>query len=93
LRLAPNTVSTLVRELTDSGLLVRGVDTSDRRVARLELTAQTQREAGDFRDRRVALLALGIAELAPVERERLADATALLSMVAARLPKLASPDA
>ena len=93
LRLAPNTVSTLVRRLTGSGLLVRRVDASDRRVARLELSAQTQREAGDFRDRRVALLALGIAELAPAERERLAGAAAILSEVAARLPELALPDA
>src|SRR5580704_4188487 len=37
LNLAPNTVSTLVRQLVDAGLVVRGCQEADRRVARLDL--------------------------------------------------------
>ena len=37
LQLAPNTVSTLVRRLTETGIVVRTVDGVDRRVARLDL--------------------------------------------------------
>lgn len=38
LRLAPNTVSGLVSQLIDSGLVVRGADPRDRRVARLSVS-------------------------------------------------------
>ncbi len=93
LRVAPNTVSTLVRQLTDAALLVRRVDGSDRRVARLELTPEMRAEAGGFRDRRVALLAQAIAELPAAERRRLAEGAEALTRLAARLPELAAPDA
>jgi DNA-binding MarR family transcriptional regulator len=93
LRLAPNSVSTLVRQLTDSGLLVRRVDAADRRIARLELTPDTAREVGRFRDRRVALLASAIAELRPADRRRLEVAVPILAGLAARLPDLVETDA
>jgi DNA-binding MarR family transcriptional regulator len=93
LQVAANTVSTLVRQLTDAGLLVRRVDHADRRVARLELTPDVAREVGLFRDRRVALLASGIAELAPADRRRLEIAASILSRVAMRLPDLVEPRA
>jgi DNA-binding MarR family transcriptional regulator len=93
LQLAANTVSTLVRQLTDAGLLVRRVDGSDRRVARLELTPEMTQKVGRFRDRRVALLASGIAELRTADRRRLDAAVSILSRVAGRLPDLAEPDA
>jgi DNA-binding MarR family transcriptional regulator len=92
LRLAANTVSTLVRQLTDAGLLVRRVDAADRRVARLELTPETAREVGRFRDRRVALLASAIAELRPADRRRLEAALPVLGAVAGRLPELLESD-
>jgi DNA-binding MarR family transcriptional regulator len=88
LRLAANTVSTLVRQLTDAGLLLRRADPSDRRVARLELTAETAREVGRFRDRRVALLAAAVAELGPSDRRRLEAALPVLGRLAERLPAL-----
>lgn len=93
LRVAANTVSTLVRQLTDAGLLVRRVDGFDRRVARLELTPKMRAEAGGFRDRRVALLAQAIAELPPADRRRLAEGAEVLARLAARLPELVAPDA
>jgi DNA-binding MarR family transcriptional regulator len=93
LRLAANTVSTLVRQLTDAGLLLRRVDAADRRVARLELTPETAREVGRFRDRRVALLASAIAELRPADRRRLEAALPVLGGLAGRLPELLESDA
>jgi hypothetical protein len=50
-------------------------------------------KVGRFRDRRVALLASGIAELRPADRRRLDAAVSILSRVAGRLPDLAEPDA
>jgi DNA-binding MarR family transcriptional regulator len=93
LRLAPNTVSTLVRRLKDAGLLLRHADRTDRRVARLELSPETAREVERFRDRRIALLASAIAELPPAERRRLEAASPILGRLAARLPDLAELDA
>ena len=92
LRLAANTVSTLVRQLTDAGLLLRHADGVDRRIARLELTPEMQRKVDRFRDRRVALLAAAIAELRPAERRRLAETASLLRRLASRLPELAETD-
>jgi DNA-binding MarR family transcriptional regulator len=92
LRLAANTVSTLVRQLTDAGLLLRQADRADRRVARLELTPEMQGKVDRFRDRRVALLAAAIGELRPAERRRLAETAALLRRLAGRLPELAETD-
>jgi DNA-binding MarR family transcriptional regulator len=93
LRLAPNTVSTLVRQVTSAGMLVRRTDNTDRRVARLELTADMAAKVGRFRDRRVALLASAFAELRPADRQRLEAAIGLLQHVAARLPDLVEADA
>jgi DNA-binding MarR family transcriptional regulator len=86
LRLAANTVSTLVRQLIDAGLLIRTVDDSDRRVARLELNADMQRKVGAFRDRRVAMLSAAIAQLSPSDRRRVAGAVDVLARLAGRLP-------
>jgi len=86
LRLAPNTVSTLVGQLTDAGLMIRRADPHDRRVARLELTPDVQEKVDAFRDRRVAVLSAGMRQLAAADRRRLNDAVALLGRLAARLP-------
>ncbi len=92
LRVAANTVSTLVGQLTDAGLLERRVDGVDRRVARLELAPRTRAEAGGFRDRRIALLAQALAELPPGDRRRIAEGSAVLRRVSARLRELVVPD-
>jgi DNA-binding MarR family transcriptional regulator len=88
LGVAANTVSTLVRQLSDAGLLLRRVDASDRRVARLELSPETVDRVARFRDRRVGLLAAAIAELPPADRRRLEAAAPVLGRLAARLPEL-----
>ncbi len=86
LRLAPNTVSTLVGQLTDAGLIVRTVDVRDRRVARLELTEDMKVKVGAFRDRRIAALSTAMGQLSPADRRALAAAVAVLGRLAACLP-------
>jgi DNA-binding MarR family transcriptional regulator len=85
LHLAPNTVSTLVRQLTVQHLLARRVDPDDRRVARLELTPAMARKVGDFQDRRVAMLASALQRLPAGEQQRLADVLSALDLVAGEL--------
>jgi DNA-binding MarR family transcriptional regulator len=92
LRLAPNTVSTLVRQLTDSGLLLRRVDPADRRVARLALTAGMQRKVDAFLDRRIATLSAAIDQLPAGDRRRLADTLRVLEHLADGLQLLESND-
>jgi DNA-binding MarR family transcriptional regulator len=87
LRLAANTVSTLVGQLTEAGLLVRRPDEADRRVARLDLEAETRRRVSAWRDRRAEGVATALRRLTADDRrllleaapalERLADAIAL----------------
>ena len=86
LRLAANTVSTLVGQLTDAGLMLRTVDLHDRRVARLELAPDMHRTVGDFRDRRIAALAGAIASLSPGDRQALVETVGVLERLAAALP-------
>jgi DNA-binding MarR family transcriptional regulator len=85
LRLAPNTVSTLVRQLTERGMLVRLVDPSDRRVARLELAARLSHQLADYRDRRVAMLAGVMHRLPDDEQDMLRRGLAVLETVAEEL--------
>ncbi len=56
LGLVPNTASTLVSRLAGEGLLVRTVDTSDRRVCRLRLSEPAQQMVDASRAERRALL-------------------------------------
>jgi DNA-binding MarR family transcriptional regulator len=90
LRLAANTVSTLVGQLTDSGLLLRTPDASDRRVARLELTDDMQQKVGAFRDRRISMLAAAMEGLPP---RRVESAVEVLRLLAERLPDRSALDA
>jgi DNA-binding MarR family transcriptional regulator len=85
LRLAPNTVSTLVRQLTDARLLIRRVDPQDRRVARLDLTPAMRRKVGAFRDRRAAMLGAAMSRLAVCDQRRLAESLAILDQLAEQL--------
>ena len=85
LGLAANTVSTLVRDLSEAGLLIRHVSAVDRRVARLELTAGIRGQIDAWRDRRVVALTAAIDELTDADRERLLDAVPVLERVAEQL--------
>jgi DNA-binding MarR family transcriptional regulator len=68
LHIAPNTTSTLVRQLTAAGLLARTSDEQDGRVARLTLTAAGAERLQQWRDQRAALIAQALAELPPEDR-------------------------
>jgi DNA-binding MarR family transcriptional regulator len=78
LRLAPNTVSTLVRQLVDRDLLVRRTDPADRRVARLDITPEARARIEAHRGRRAETMERALAHLDPAERELLAAAVPAL---------------
>lgn len=85
LGVAPNTVSTLVRHLTEAGLLWRTRDDRDRRVARLRLTPAAQRRAEEWRDRRATLVSAAIGELSAPGRAAIEDAIPVIAELAASL--------
>lgn len=65
---APNTVSTLVRDLADAGLLDRERDSVDRRVVRLRLTDAAHTRMAEHAANRTALLTDALADLDPAAR-------------------------
>ncbi|MFD2421131.1 MarR family winged helix-turn-helix transcriptional regulator [Amycolatopsis pigmentata] len=56
LHMAGNSVSTLVNQLVDAGLLERRVDPDDRRAARLELTETAKARLANWRRARTELV-------------------------------------
>jgi DNA-binding MarR family transcriptional regulator len=89
LRLAPNTVSTLVNKLVAAGLLERRRDRRDGRAARLHLTRAAVRRIAAWRDRRQALVAQAMATLAAADREAVAAALPALRRLADALERQA----
>jgi DNA-binding MarR family transcriptional regulator len=85
LRLAPNTVSTLVSRLAGLGLLKRERALPDGRGVRLTVTRQGQRRMADWRDLRADLAQAAIARLSPSDQEVLANAVAVLLRLAEQL--------
>ena len=85
LRLAPNTVSTLVGELTAAGLLLRSVDASDRRVARLALSPSLERKIDAWRDRRATALGAALQRLPNDEQRRIELVLPALARLASEL--------
>lgn len=79
LGLAPNTASTLVSKLAADGLLIRAVDTDDRRVGRLRLTEPAQRIADASRAARRAALSELLDELDAEQLDSLARGLAVLA--------------
>jgi len=74
LHLANNSVSTLVNQLADSGLLRREADPVDRRAARLEITAAAADRMAAWRRARTGLVADALAELSEEDTEAIAQA-------------------
>jgi DNA-binding MarR family transcriptional regulator len=85
LRLAPNTVSTLVGRLTAAGLLDRARAASDGRSVRLSVTAKAERRMVGWRDLRAELAARALDRLTAGDRQALADAGPALLRFAAQL--------
>jgi DNA-binding MarR family transcriptional regulator len=74
LGVAPNTVSGLVRQLTDDGLVLRKPGAEDRRVGRLQASALARRRLQRWRGFRDGLLADGLRQLTAADQAALAAA-------------------
>jgi DNA-binding MarR family transcriptional regulator len=85
LRLAPNTVSTLVGRLAAAGLLDRARAASDGRSVRLFATDKGTRRISEWRDLRAELTARALRRLPAGDAEALAGAVPALLRLAERL--------
>jgi DNA-binding MarR family transcriptional regulator len=85
LRLAPNTVSTLVGRLNAAGLLERTRAVTDGRSVRLSVTDKGTRRIAEFRDLRAELAGRALDRLTAADRQALADAVPALLRLAAQL--------
>jgi len=85
LRLAPNTVSTLVGRLTAAGLLDRARAESDGRSVLLTVTDKATRRIAEWRDLRAELAVRALDRLTPDDRRALAEAAPALLRFAAQL--------
>ena len=85
LRLAPNTVSTLVGRLTAAGLLGRTRAASDGRSVELTVTGSGALRIAEWRDLRADLAGQALDRLTAGERQALADAVPALLRFAAKL--------
>jgi DNA-binding MarR family transcriptional regulator len=85
LRLAPNTVSTMVGDLTTQGLISRGRSSSDGRTVRLSATSRARQRLAQWRDLRAELTARALSELPIADQEALGAAIPSLVRLAARM--------
>ncbi len=85
LRLAPNTVSTLVGRLADQDLLGRERAQADARSVRLSVTRKARRRIADWRDLRADLTQHAMAQLTAEDLGTLAQAVPALLRLAERL--------
>ena len=85
LRLAPNTVSTLVGRLTAAGLLGRTRAAADGRSVLLTVTGQGARRIAQWRDLRAELAGRALDRLTPDDRRALEQAVPALLRFAAQL--------
>jgi DNA-binding MarR family transcriptional regulator len=85
LRLAPNTISALVGQLVEAGLVRRARDERDRRVARLDLSAAARRTLEAWRDERALTLRRALGRLDSDDRDALEDALGPMARLAAVL--------
>jgi DNA-binding MarR family transcriptional regulator len=88
LRLAPNTVSTLVGRLADAGLLDRSRDVADGRSVRLAVTGKAKRRLAQWRDLRAELAGRALDLLSARDRRAIADAIPALLRFAEQLEEL-----
>jgi DNA-binding MarR family transcriptional regulator len=85
LRLAPNTVSTLVHRLAEAGLIEREPDPHDGRVTHLLLSSAAAQRLRRWRDHRHEMLCAELAGLPALELRALSRATPVLEKLAASL--------
>jgi DNA-binding MarR family transcriptional regulator len=85
MRLAPNTVSTMVGDLTAQGLLSRDRSSADGRTVRLDVTARARQRLAQWRDLRADLAARALAGLTDEDTEALARAIPALTRLAEQM--------
>ena len=85
LRLAPNTVSTIVGALAAQGLITRGRSRADGRTVRLRPTNKARQRLTQWRDLRAELAANALAGLPAGDREALGAAIPALMRLAERM--------
>lgn len=85
LRLAPNTVSTLVGRLTEAGLLSRERGARDGRTALLTVTDKAARRIVEFRDLRAELAGRALARLPGRDQQALSAAAPALLRLAEQM--------
>jgi DNA-binding MarR family transcriptional regulator len=85
LHLAANSVSTLVNQLVDIGMLVRQTAPDDRRAAQLWLTETATQQLAAWRQGRIDLIACGVAGLPCADRQALTQAVPALRALLAAL--------
>jgi DNA-binding MarR family transcriptional regulator len=90
LRLAPNSVSTMVSKLAEDGLLSRGRVASDGRSVRLTVTEAGAARVEEWRDIRLDLAARAVGLLAAEDQEALAAAVPALTRLAQQMETLLS---
>ncbi|XVV08478.1 MarR family winged helix-turn-helix transcriptional regulator [Actinoplanes sp. CA-131856] len=74
LQLVPNTVSTIIGELVTAGLITRVRDEEDRRVARLNLTAQGEKHLASWGETQDAVLGAALERLDEADRDAVREA-------------------
>lgn len=82
-QVAPPTVTKVVARLEEDGLVVRTVDTTDRRIVQVRITAAGRRRLEHSRNRRNAWLARRLRTIDPEQRRHLEAALPLLEALAA----------
>ncbi|TAK68287.1 MAG: MarR family transcriptional regulator [Actinomycetota bacterium] len=80
--LAPNTVSTVAKELLALGLVSRERDAADRRVARLHPTSAALDRVGRWQDARATVVAAALRRLGAADVEALLQAAPALARLA-----------
>lgn len=85
LRLAPSTVSGLISQMIGSGLVERGTDPRDRRVAVVALSDAGRRQLGEWNAAHERRIAAALADLDPDERVAIGGALPALTRLVDRL--------
>ena len=88
LRLAPNSVSTMVSKLTEDGLLNRGRVASDGRSVRLTVTEAGAARIEQWQDIRTDLAGRALDRLAPADRQAIVAAIPALTRLAEQMEEL-----
>jgi DNA-binding MarR family transcriptional regulator len=88
LRLAPNSVSTMVSQLAADGLLHRGRAETDGRSVRLTVTEAGAARVEQWRDLRAELAGRALARLSPADRRAIRAAVPALTRLAEQMEEL-----